>query len=200
MRPHHPQRGWPSHHARHQNANSVSAQPRPCTRNEYQVPHATQSFPRATLQPNVQIMVMIALQQGASSASSRLGTTEVRNSSMAKDSRMSFFAASSGPSDDFVWHDASHTTKRLAFIESATSYGDHLITNLCSVYVFFVASSAGFRYRLEATVVMCAVCHSSASARQLIAGRRRYIFQRVSDLRKPPRCPHCLPEMRLSHG
>ena len=49
-----------------------------------------------------QIMVMMPLQQGASSASTRLGTTEVRNSSMAKDSRMSFFVASSGPSDDCV--------------------------------------------------------------------------------------------------
>ena len=76
------------------------------------------------------IMVMIALQQGALSASSRLGTTEVKNSSMAKDSRMSFFAASSGPSDVCVWHDASHTFKRLAFIESATSYSNRLVIHI----------------------------------------------------------------------
>lgn len=78
-----------------------------------------------------QILMIIALQQGACSASSRLGTTEVRNSSMAKDSRMSFFASSFGSSDSFVWHDASHTSKRLAFIESATCYSKRLVIHKC---------------------------------------------------------------------
>ena len=72
-------------------------------------------------------------------------------------------------------------------------------TYLCLMYDTFLASSVEIRYRLKARDLTCAVCYPSLSARQSIAGNRRYRFQRLSDLRNPPKCPHYLPDLRHLH-
>ena len=51
---------------------------------------------------------------------------------------MSLFAASFGSSDGCVWHDTSHTSNRLPFIESATSYGIRLVIHISLLGVRFI--------------------------------------------------------------
>ena len=77
-----------------------------------------------------QFMMATASQQGPCPSASRLGPTEVRNSSMAKDSRISCFDASSGSSGSCVWHDASHILSRLTFIVNVASYSKHVVIHI----------------------------------------------------------------------